>query len=74
MVSIQKFAKGLTVTDDEDKPDYFYYYERKIPYYDFLTNIVLYPEAATSKFLRLKDLPDHPANPEHEDHEEGVIY
>jgi len=52
---------------NEDTPN-FKYYQRKIPYYKFFIDHVCDPEN-NKEIVRVKECPDHPANPNHPQHE-----
>ena len=73
MTNLQKFAK--TLTDPEIEPETYKYYERKMPYYKYIEEMLLNPEETMVKpRVKSSDCPDHPANKDHPEHDPEKYY
>ena len=49
-------------------------YERSKPWYDYFTDVILDPSKLRVVPPKKKDLPNHPANPNHKDYDPNKIW
>jgi len=57
------------------RPDYYRAYELKIPYYNAILDRILDPHLhREAKVFKVADCPNHPANPNHLDHDPSKYY
>lgn len=56
------------INKGQGNPGHVECYNRKKPWYDYYTEIMLDPSKQKAVTPKVKDLPNHPANPNHPDH------
>ena len=71
MTNLEKYSIAISDQDkqDEDTKEFRMYFNRKIPYYNLFMERILDFENSKNKFIRIRDCPNHPANPNHPQHE-----
>jgi len=68
-------AKAKQIHDKQDVDDIYHFYERKLPFYNYITNRLTDPENhRETRAFQLEQCPDHPANPNHKDYDHNKLY
>ena len=66
--------KAKQIQDKEDEED-LHIYERKKPYYDYFISAMVDPKNNLKVVpFKLKECPEHPANPNHKDYDPNRIW